>query len=263
MFDVQKLLGQFLGAGGTEPGPAAAGDGAPEPASIQASLDALLRNPAASALAGGLAGGLASRLFGGRNLGSAGTAALQTGGVALIASFAYTAYQNYQNAPDGPPLPADGADAAGEDNQAPAQPSEAAAPAPFAVPAGQFSVHSPDTTDDAWACLLLSAMIAAAKADGYIDASEEKEILGRLESLDLDPEERHFVRREMQKPQTIDELVAGATTPEAALQIYTASVLAIDADHPAEQAYLARLAIRLGLPSALTAEVRRAAAAQG
>jgi uncharacterized membrane protein YebE (DUF533 family) len=260
MFDVQKLLGQFLGAAapGTTPD-----DGAPA-ASIEASLDAFLRNPAAAALAGGLAGGLASRLFRGRNLGSAGTAALQTGGVALIASFAYTAYQNYLSTPEGSRPSAEGADSAGLAPKAsPAEPSRAAGPAPFAAPAGQFSVHSPDSTDDAWACLLLSAMIAAAKADGYIDAGEEKEILGRLESLDLDPEERQFVRREMQKPQTIDELVAGATTPEAALQIYTASVLAIDPDHPAEQAYLARLAIRLGLPAALTAEVRRAAAAQG
>lgn len=261
MFDVQKLLGQFLGAGSDKSGTAPAGDEAPASSSVEASLDTLLRNPAASALAGGLVGGLAARLFRGRNLGSAGKAALQTGGVALVASFAYTAYQNYQSAPDGPRPLADAVDAA--DPADPARPSQATGPAAFAASAGQFSVHSPDSADDAWACLLLSAMIAAAKADGYIDASEEKEILGRLESLDLDPEECRFVRREMQKPQSIDELVAGATTPEAALQIYTASVLAIDADHPAEQAYLARLAIRLGLPAALTAEVRRAAAAQG
>ncbi|BDA86656.1 protein YebE [Aureimonas sp. SA4125] len=248
MFDVQNLLGRFLGAGtagtGAEGRSTAPDDRADTAGSLEDAIGTLLRNPAASALAGGLAGGLAASLFGGRTLGTSGKAALQVGGAALIASLAYAAYENYRTSTPAGGLP----------------PSADAAPS-AAVTAAEFSVHSPDQSDDDWACLLLSAMIAAAKADGYIDPAEEKEILGRLDSLDLDPEERNFVRREMQKPQTIDALVAGATTPEAALQIYTASFLAIDPDHPAEQAYLARLAISLGLPSALTAEVRRAAKA--
>ena len=54
-------------------------------------------------------------------------------------------------------------------------------------------------------------------------------------------------------------LAASATTPELAMEIYTASVLAIDPDHPAERAYLDLLGARLNLPAELTAEIRRTA----
>ena len=60
---------------------------------------------------------------------------------------------------------------------------------------------------------------------------------------------------------------AGATvllTPELAVEIYAASVLAIDPDDPAEQAYLAMLASRLkldpGLKAAVEAEARKTVA---
>ena len=49
--------------------------------------------------------------------------------------------------------------------------------------------------------------------------------------------------------------------PEVAVEIYTASVLAIDPDDPAEQAYLAMLASRLrlepGLKTAIETEARK------
>ena len=66
----------------------------------------------------------------------------------------------------------------------------------------------------------------------------------------------------MRKPLDIDSVVASATTPELALEIYAASFLAIDPDDPAEQAYLAMLASRLkidpGLAATLAAEARKA-----
>lgn len=65
----------------------------------------------------------------------------------------------------------------------------------------------------------------------------------------------------MRRPKSLDDLVAGARDQETAIEVYTASVLAIDADHPAEQAYLQMLAARLGLAPELVAEIRRTAAA--
>jgi len=55
----------------------------------------------------------------------------------------------------------------------------------------------------------------------------------------------------------IDQVVAAATTPELAVEIYAASVLAIDPDDPAEQAYLAMLASRLKLEPGLRAAIER------
>lgn len=59
----------------------------------------------------------------------------------------------------------------------------------------------------------------------------------------------------MRKPLDIDAVVGAATSPELAVEIYAASVLAIDPDDPAEQAYLAMLASRLKLEPGLKASV--------
>ena len=99
-------------------------------------------------------------------------------------------------------------------------------------------------------------MIAAAKADGHIDAVEQQKIFGKLDELDLDTEDKAFVMDELRKPLDIDSVVAAATTPELAVEIYAASFLAIDPDDPAEQAYLAMLASRLKLDPGLKATHR-------
>jgi uncharacterized membrane protein YebE (DUF533 family) len=102
---------------------------------------------------------------------------------------------------------------------------------------------------------LLRAMIAAAKADGHIDAKEQQSIFAKLDELNLDNDAKAFVIDELRKPLDIDAVVKGATSPERAVEIYAASVLAIDPDDPAEQAYLAMLASRLKLDPGLKASV--------
>ena len=57
-----------------------------------------------------------------------------------------------------------------------------------------------------------------------------------------------------------DAVVAGATSPEVAAEIYAASLLAVDADDPAEQAYLAMLAARLKLDAGLKTRIEQEAA---
>ena len=63
-----------------------------------------------------------------------------------------------------------------------------------------------------------------------------------------DAEERRFVEAELAKPADLDAIVREATTPELAIQVYAASLLAIEVDTPAERSYLRTLADRLGLP---------------
>ncbi len=118
-------------------------------------------------------------------------------------------------------------------------------------------------TDEA-SLAILRAMIAAAKADGHIDAAEQKAIFAKLDELQLDTAAKAFVIDELRKPLDIDAVVAAATSPALAIEVYTASALAIDPDHPDEQAYLAKLAERLkldlGLKAAIEAEARKALA---
>lgn len=91
------------------------------------------------------------------------------------------------------------------------------------------------------AVLLVRAMIAAASADGQIDADEREAILGSLQEAQLGADEQNFVLREMLKPCSVDELVAGVASPELAEQVYAAAVCAIEVDTDAEKAFLESL----------------------
>ena len=105
--------------------------------------------------------------------------------------------------------------------------------------------------------ILLQAMINAAKADGQIDGREMERILTKLDESGADAEAKDFVLAEMRRPLDVDALVAQATTPELAAEVYAASLLAIEVDTPAERAYLDRLAAALGLDQATRQRVHQ------
>ena len=104
---------------------------------------------------------------------------------------------------------------------------------------------------------LLKAMISAAKADGQIDQAEMQKIVGKLSGDGVTDTEKQFVLSEMSAPIDIPGLAAEARNPAQAAQIYAASILAIDADTPQEQQYLANLASALGLDDATVAQLRQ------
>lgn len=109
------------------------------------------------------------------------------------------------------------------------------------------------------ASLIVRAMINAAKADGEIDATERGRILGKLDETGAGDEERAFVEAEMQKPIDTDGLAAAVgARADLAVQVYAASLLAIDVDTQAEEDYLAGLATALGLDEATVHQVHDA-----
>jgi uncharacterized membrane protein YebE (DUF533 family) len=103
-------------------------------------------------------------------------------------------------------------------------------------------------------------MIAAAKADGHVDADERERILGKLAEEGLSAEEEAFLAKELSAPLDIDRVVASAKTKEQTIEIYAASLVAINPDNPAEKAYLDMLAARLGLEPDLARSVERTVA---
>ena len=228
MFDPQKLLEQFLGGGKTA-------DGSQKPGVSPDFMKGLAT--------GGVAGGLAGILLGGKTSKKMAKGAVKLGGTAALAGLAYKAYTQWQASRAG-----------------------AAAPEPAAMkdvtprPQGTPFLPSPPQQRDDMSLAILRAMIAAAKADGHIDQEEQRRIFDKLDALDLGTEEKAFVIDELRKPLDIDAVVAGATTPEIAIEIYAASVLAIDPDDPAEQGYLAMLASRLKLDPGLKLAVEKEAA---
>ena len=102
---------------------------------------------------------------------------------------------------------------------------------------------------------IVKAMISAAKADGSIDAGEQKLIVDQIESSNLDDSASQILMTELQKPLNVNEIAAGADSPEAAVEIYLASLLLTDKSNAQEQAYLDQLANSMKLDSDLVTQL--------
>lgn len=95
--------------------------------------------------------------------------------------------------------------------------------------------------------LTVKAMVNAAKADGRIDEDEMQRIVGELQEDGVTPEERDYLLAEVRKPLSTADIVRAVPNRQVAAQVYTASLLAIEVDTPAEKAYLQNLARDLKL----------------
>ena len=229
MFDAKKLLDQFLGSqmGGKSGGVLGSGGMGGMLGKASQIGDLAKNNPLKSA---GIAAALLGTKTGRKLVGNVAT----VGGIAAIAGLGYMAYKNYQS------------------GQAP-QTASAPQREPEILPPpanSPFSLESPALTND-FALTLVRAMIAAAKADGHIDANERANIMDKVHAVDLGSEAEAFIANELANPVDIDDLVAAARTEEQKVELYTATRITIDPDTRAERGYLDLLAGRLGLPDAL------------
>jgi len=102
---------------------------------------------------------------------------------------------------------------------------------------------------------LLKAMIAAAKADGHIDAAEGAKIEDLMTKLDLESATAKLIKEELSKPLDPKDIAATADTPEAAAEIYLTSLLVIGAVNENERAYLDQLAEYLKIPKDLAQQM--------
>ncbi|WP_439579881.1 DUF533 domain-containing protein [Elioraea sp.] len=119
----------------------------------------------------------------------------------------------------------------------------------------------PVGAEDREALLIIRAMIAAARADGVIDAEERAAIAGQLDQAGLDDEARELVLKEFAAPASLDTLAAEITDPVLAAQVYAACTIAVGAATEPERAWLAELARRTGLAAATVAAIERRLAA--
>lgn len=234
MFDAKRLLDQFMGGQGGQGGQGGSSGGGGD----------FLRG----AGGGALAGGLAAILLGTKTGRKLGGEALKLGGMAAVGALAYKAYRDWQAGKQ--PAPAG--------SQQPSQ----QAPVPM-LPAPSGTPFNPSTPNEqqALARHLLRAMIAAAKADGHVDAQEQARIFAEMDKLPLAADDKAFVMDELRAKLDIDAVASAASTPEEAAEIYAASLLAIDVDNAAERGYLSMLAARLKLDDALVAHLQQSVAA--
>ena len=224
-------------------------------------LHALQNDPntqrTAMAGGGGFAAGMATSMLMGKKGRKMMGKAAKYGAVAALGGLAYHAWQN-RNKNAGAPVPP-GAQGAGSVPAVEDQSGDYAA-----APASSNFLPAPsdEAAQDELGKALVRAMIAAAKADGKIDAEEKNAIFERLNTMDLDGETKAFVFDELSRPLDLDAVVSAAQSPEHAAELYAASLVAIEADTAAERAYLQMLAARLDLEPGLVAEIHKAAGAE-
>lgn len=166
-----------------------------------------------------LAGGALALLLGSRS----GRRLARLGGLTALGTLAYRTYRRYQ-VPTTTQVTASGQ----------ASPSPAAA-----ITAEQRSRA------------ILAGLIAAAKADGHIDARQRELIHAEIAQLAPAADVLAWFEQQLEAPMDAGALAALAGTPELSAEMYLASVLIIDPDNPAERQWLDTLAAALGLDPVL------------
>lgn len=222
--DTKGLIEQILNAGRelAEQGQAIAQnklDNPAEGAEREATLSGMSKG---AAIAGVLALLLGTKT--GRGVSGAG---LKLGTLGALGGLAYKTYQNWQSQQTGQPI-----------SQAGASIENLTGPQ-----AEQRSLT------------LLKAMIAAAKADGHIDAAEGAKIEDLMTKSDLESATAKLIKEELSKPLDPKDIAASANTPEAAAEIYLTSLLVIGAVNENERAYLDQLAEYLKIPKDLAQQM--------
>ena len=264
MFDAKRLLGQLISSQlGKSYGQGERGHGGAFGGSGHGSspLDSIARQLGGGGGSGALMGGLGGLLLGSRKGRKFGGSAAKLGGLAFVGSLAYRAYQDWQA---GQAARGSQSGVVGGGNSFIPQPGQTpwgqgAQPAVGFVPAPTGTPFNPaqDTEQQDLSRALLRAMIAAAKADGHVDATEQANIFAGMDRLDLDAADKAFVMDELRAQLDVEAVARGARGPEQAAEIYAASLLAIDVDNAAERGYLALLAARLNLDDALVQHLHR------
>lgn len=147
--------------------------------------------------------------------------ALKYGSLAALGTVAYKAYQNYQQSGDAVASP------------------------------GQSVGELDGEAAEKRSMTLLKAMIGAAKADGHIDADEQKAIQSQLKQMDLDEQSTYLIHAELDKGLDVAAIAEEVDSPAAAAEVYLASRMILDVNDMRERAYLDELASKLNLPQDL------------
>jgi uncharacterized membrane protein YebE (DUF533 family) len=180
---------------------------------------------------GAAVGGLAGLLLGSKSARKVAGPVAQLGGIAAVGTLAFQAWQAWQ---------------AKQNSEAAALPGTAE---------GTVFLPQNETARNEISVMVLSAMIAASKADGHIDNAEQEKIFAKIDEKQLSADDKAFLMDQFRRPLNVAEIASAAKTPEQAAEIYTASVLAIQPDTASEVTYLNNLAAVLKLDPGLRTNI--------
>ena len=214
------LLGGLLGGG--------ASGGAVQSGGL-GGLGGLLGGLLGGGSSGGLGGALGGALGGGTQSRSGGT------NYAALASLGMMAFQAYQ---------------AWQRSQASAAPQQ--------IPQTANLLAGPEVEEHSHA--VLRALIAAAKADGEIDAREQQMIKGEISKHTDDPQLQQWFETEVAKQLEAAEVAQAANGDQGmAAEMYLVSVIMVDDQQDAERNYLDELAAALKIDPQLQVHLEQQA----
>lgn len=228
-------------------------------------VQGLSRSGAVSGFAGGLAGTALAGTLSGKKGRKMAKSAVKVGALAAVGGLAYTAWQRYKQRPrngsvtDPSRSPAFGETLADpysiERHSHPTVVSSVAAngraPRWDRLERSRFEAGVDERPGSAGGLLLVRAMIAAAAADDHLSRDEQDRVFLEVGRLELAPEEKATLFDELRHPMMIHELAKQVPDQETALEVYAASLVAVDETRPEANAYLRQLAQTLELPASL------------
>lgn len=247
---MDNMLGDLMKGGLNIPG--MSGGGAPQSGGgdilgqvlgmAKDALGSASQNPMSAGGLGALAGAV---------LGGGGSGAIKGGLMAVLGSVALKALTNSGQSASAPAGPGAGVPGLGGMQQGPFTGGQ--------IPLG---MRQPQNTEEERAVegqtqLVLEAMIEAAKSDGHIGPDEMQRIVGKLQESGADAQAQQWVMTEMQKPLDIDDMVQKIPNQEMAVQVYAASLLAIEVDTDAEREYLQTLAQKAQLHPTVVQQIHQ------
>ena len=103
---------------------------------------------------------------------------------------------------------------------------------------------------------LITAMIFAAKSDGVIDDKEHMAIRRNVEQLQLDTGAEDVIQHALIQPLDPSLVAKDVESEEEPIEVHMISCSVIEIDHFMENSYLDALAVHLGIPASVTANIR-------
>ena len=108
---------------------------------------------------------------------------------------------------------------------------------------------------NARALTIVRATIAAAIADGTIDGQERDAITAQIKASGLQADASKILMDEILKPLKVEEIAAESDSPEAAVEIYLASMAIVDVENEKERKFLDQLADAMQIAPGLKANI--------
>lgn len=226
-------------------------------------ISGLSKSGLLSGFAGGVAGGALTGALTSKKGSKMGKSALKLGALAAVGGVAWKAYQVYsqKNAQQGAQTASQPMNAANQpvaqSQYIPSQPKQNLTYSPSTLSQRQFEQVIEDEQNESGQMLLLRAMITAANADGHIDENERQRIYEQVDNLELSVEDKAGLFDELRRPLSMEQLMAAVPNSETAVEVYAASVMAIDEQQPASQDYLNRLSASMLIPKELVSAIHQ------